>query len=49
MLVKNVETKAVQNLRFDVAKRLIDMGLYKPVEEKPKAAPKPKVKTKKAK
>ena len=44
MLVKNVDTGIVQELRYDVAIRLVEMGLYEHIntEEKPKAAPKPR-------
>jgi hypothetical protein len=48
MLVRNVDTGVVQELRYDVAMRLVERGLYEHInakehtKAKPKAAPKPR-------
>jgi len=53
MLVRNVEKGYIQDLRYDVAMRLVERGLYEHInvkehaEEKPKAAPKRSPKPKK--
>ena len=53
MLVKNVDTGIIQDLRYDVAMRLVERGLYEHInvkehtEEKPKSAQKRSPKHKK--
>lgn len=53
MLVKNVNTGDIQELRYDVAMRLVERGLYEHInvkehaEAKPKSAPKRSPKPKK--